>query len=490
MRSFMRSWRICWTLLRHDWADRHERRSQRRRRARRHAERLRASRLLGFEQLEPRLCLSLSFSVDDVSVTEAGGLTFTISASGTGMGSVQYGTANGTASSTSDYAPTSGTKWFNGTGSQTVTVGTNTDNLDEDDETLYLNLSNASGGSIGDGQGLGTILDDDSPPTVNVGDTSGIEGTGLTFAVTLSTVSGRAVTVGWGTANDTAIAGQDYTAASGTVTFNAGETSKTFTVTTTNDTLDEANETFFANLTSATNATIGDGQGVGTIQDNDDQPTVSISNATAVTEGQNLQFQVNLSAASGQTVTVAYATSDVTATAGQDYTAASGTLTFAAGETSKTVTVQTTDDALDEDTEQLRVTLSNPTNATLGTSQATGDINDNDGPPELSVLDTWAIEGQNAVFTVVLSRASGKQITVGYATVDGTAVSTSDYTTASGTLTFTAGQTSKTVSVATTNDAVQEPKEHFYLDISSPTNARSTINAAKRSSWTTMAPGP
>ena len=92
-----------------------------------------------------------------------------------------------------------------------------------------------------------------------------------------------------------------------------------------------------------------------------------------------MAFTVSLSPASSDQVTVAYATSGGTATSGTDFTAASGTLTFAANETSKTVSVETTDDSDDEENETFTLTLSSPTNATLGDSTATGTINDDDG---------------------------------------------------------------------------------------------------------------
>src|SRR5690606_23063191 len=117
------------------------------------------------------------------------------------------------------------------------------------------------------------------------------------------------------------------------------------------DTLDEDNETFFVNLTNATNVTIVDGQGVGTITDNDATPSLAINNAS-VTEGNsgstNATFTVTLSAASGRVVTVNYTTANGTATAGQDYTAVSGTLTFNPGTTSQTIVVPVLGDTLDE----------------------------------------------------------------------------------------------------------------------------------------------
>src|SRR5207247_4139798 len=128
-----------------------------------------------------------------------------------------------------------------------------------------------------------------------------------------------------------ATAGSYYVSTSGTLTFAAGETSKTVTVVVNGDTTKEANETFNVNLTSPTNATIADSQGVGTILNDDGVPTVSINDVT-VTEPNSgttsAVFTVTLSNASDQSITVNYTTVDGTALAGSDYVAASGTLTF------------------------------------------------------------------------------------------------------------------------------------------------------------------
>jgi len=146
----------------------------------------------------------------------------------------------------------------------------------------------------------------------------------------------------------------------------------------------------------------------------------------------NEVLQVNLNAASANTITVDYATSNGTATAGSDYTSTSGTLTFAPNETSKTISVPIINDTADEDDETFSATLSNPTNATLGfPSNVTVTIFDNDNPPTVqfassgySVLET----GGSITIEAVLSTASGKTITVNYATSNGSATSGSGWT--------------------------------------------------------------
>src|SRR5262249_27480848 len=152
----------------------------------------------------------------------------------------------------------------------------------------------------------------------------------------------------WTTADGTATAGSgDYAAASGTLTFNPGETSKTVSVAVNGDTVTESNETFYVNLSGATNATVARPQGTGTILNADNPPAITVNDVT-VTEGTGSTvyavFTVSLNQAGTQPITVTYSTSSGSATSGTDFTAVSGTLTFAPGETSKTVSVAVTGD--------------------------------------------------------------------------------------------------------------------------------------------------
>ena len=193
-----------------------------------------------------------------------------------------------------------------------------------------------------------------------------------------------------------------------------------------------------------------------------------------MSEGEPVAFVVSLVPASGKPVTVSYETSDGSAEAGEDYTAVSATtLTFTAGETAKTVSVATVEDTRNEDQEAFTVTLSGQTNAALGTSIATGTIDDDDGEPELRIAGATVSEGEPVAFVVSLVPASGKPVTVSYETADGTAEAGEDYTAVSATtLTFTAGETAKTVSVPTEDDQLDEADgETFTVTLSSPGNA-------------------
>jgi hypothetical protein len=396
---------------------------------------------------------------------------------------VDYATANGTATADSDYQAGSGTVTIPaGSTSGTVTVVVNADTLDEVDETFLVNLSNPVNATISDSQGQGTINDDDAASTLSIDDVSVTEGDAGTvdavFTVSLSAASGKEVTVDYTTANGTATAGGDYQSGSGTVTILAGSTSGTVTILVNGDLLDELNETFLVNLSNPGNATISDSQSLGTITDDDAAPTLSIDDVT-VTEGDagtvDAVFTVSLSAASGQEVTVDYATADGTTTAGSDCVPTSGTLTFPAGTTTRTVIVSVNGDLLDELDETFFVNLSNPANATISDSQGQCTITDDDVAPTLSMNDVTVVEGDagtvNAVFTVTLSAAVGLTVTVNYATANGTATAGSDYVNTSGILSFPAGTTTRNVTVVVNGDLLDELDETFFVNLSNPANA-------------------
>lgn len=209
-------------------------------------------------------------------------------------------------------------------------------------------------------------------------------------------------------------------------------------------------------------------------------PGISISGGS-VTEGNTgtkpLTFTVTLTAAAASNVTVAYATSNGSATAGSDYVAQSGTLTFAAGETSKTILVDVIGDSAFEANETFSVVLSGPSaNARIQTGSAAGTITNDDQQAvvSLAIASVSAAEGSGTfAFTVSLSVASGSRVTVRYATANGTAVSgkNGDYTSVSGTLTFNPGETTKTVAVPVQNDRLVERDETFFVDLSRASGA-------------------
>jgi aryl-phospho-beta-D-glucosidase BglC (GH1 family) len=189
-------------------------------------------------------------------------------------------------------------------------------------------------------------------------------------------------------------------------------------------------------------------------------------------------FTVTLSAPATQTVTVAWTTVPGTADA-SDFQSASGTLTFAPGEQSKTISIAIIPDTAQEANEQFGVVLSSPVGATISRGTATGTIIDDIATaalPTLSVGDATFHEGTTAApgqgtFTVSLSAPSTSPVTVHYATADGTAIAGKNYVAQSGTLTFAVGETQKAVTITAIDDQVVTANQSFSLLLSAPTGA-------------------
>lgn len=422
-----------------------------------------------------------------------GNLTFTVTLSAISAKTVtvDYETSDGTAkTANSDYIPqgTTTLTFLPGTTCQSIDVVVNGDSTKEGQETVLMNLSNASNAAIAVASAAGIILEDDIPALSISGAaiTEGDSGTtSLNFTVILSKPSMTPIDVTYATANNTAIAGVDYVATSGSITFNAGVTSQAITVQVIGDSINESDKTFYVNLSNSSGSTpINDSQAIGTIIDNDAEPTVSINNVTTI-EGNsgttNAAFTVSLSQESGKQVTVAYTTSNGTA-AGSDFVAKSGIITFAPGVTSQAITIQVKGDSIDEDDETYSVNLSTATNASITVGSGAGTITDDDAAPSLSISGSSVNEGNsgtaNLVYTVTLSAISGKTVTVNYETADGTATSGSDYNLNSGTLTFTAGVTSQSITVILNGDTTQETAETVYVNLSNPINALTTVAQA------------
>ena len=650
-------------------------------------------------------------SIADATVTEAAGATadfiVTLTKATEGEVSINYRTVDGTATSPADFTAEK-------TGVLTISEGDTTgiisipivhDQIVEPNETFSVELTEAFGAEIDDGEATSTIIDDpdNTTPNLFIDDVTVQESSGDTadFTITVNPASTSSVSV-FARTSEThdATEGTDYTAKTDGLTFDPGETTKTFSVTIIDDTVDDSGERFSVILTNATGAVIADDTGIGTILNhegtpltasfrnvpqehdgstaftfdaefnndiaigyadmrdhaftvtkgevtrarrNDGQsdsweitvepkgndavtvtlpgnracsstgaicskeenpvqlsnspsatiagpaevvvttPTISIAGGSG-TEGDDddIDFTVTLDQAATDTVTVDYATSDGTADADDDYTAKSGTLSFSASTTSKTVSISIEDDIENESDETFTVTLSNASGADLGTASATGTIRNRTvepltarfegmpsehdgseftfelhfsenpeagyarlrdhaftlsgnanvnqarrktqgsneswtiqvdpkgneqvsitlpattncnssgaictgdgrklshstsatiaGPPSISVADATVTEAAGAVlaFTVSLSRSSGSNVTVDYATSDGTATAGTDYTATSGTLTIGAGSTSATVDVTVLDDSHDDGGETLTLTLSNPSNS-------------------
>ncbi|HYV09956.1 MAG TPA: Calx-beta domain-containing protein [Pyrinomonadaceae bacterium] len=301
-------------------------------------------------------------------------------------------------------------------------------------------------------------------------------------------VSGTA-SVDFATSDGTAIAGTDYTAASGTLTFAPGELSKNITIRSTSDTLFEnANETFTLTLSNPTGATITTGASTITIQDDDFKPLMFVDSSIRVPEGDsgnsNAVITIRLSNPTVQVVTVDYATSNRTAAAGSDYVAASGNVTIPAGSTSVTVNVPITGDTTIEPDETFVLMLSNATNINFITNpEALVTIANDDATVQFNNASFTINEGLGlGLVTVTRVGDTSKAATVLFSTTDtaglqsctivnGKASERCDYATVVGRLQFGIGETAKTFTIPIVDDALVEGDETLTVNLNTPTGA-------------------
>ncbi|MBL3600922.1 MAG: hypothetical protein JMN25_13835, partial [gamma proteobacterium endosymbiont of Lamellibrachia anaximandri] len=434
--------------------------------------------------------LALSTATESVVENAAGGITLTVSRTGGSFGTVtvDYATANGTATSPGDYTAVSGTLTFlDGELNKTIPLTLTNDTTWEPSEAFTVTLSNVVDAALGQATTTVTITDDDtrnagtldlSNATVTLSE----GGPAITVTVDRTGGSDGTVTVDYATADVTATAASDYTALNGTLTFLNGELSKSLTLSPTSDTTWEPSETFTLTLSNPGDAALGQATTTVTITDDDTRNagTLALSTATesvAENAAGGLTLTVSRTGGSDGTVSVDYATADGSALQPGDYTQATGTLTFLDGELNKTIPLTLTNDTTWEPSEAFTVTLSNVVDAALGQATTTVTITDDDtrnaGTLALSTATESVAENAVGGITLTVSRTGGSDgtVTVDYATADGSALQPGDYTQATGTLTFLDGELNKTIPLTLTNDTTWEPSEDFTVTLSNPVAA-------------------
>jgi len=446
-------------------------------------------------------------SVNDVAVSEPqdtnaiATFTVTLAQPSAQVVMVDFSTANDTAKGDVNFANTAGTLTFQpGDTTQQVRVPIFDDFILTPTLTFDLNLFNPVNSAIADGTGVCSILNTDAAfvTTSGSGHVEGNSGvSNMVFTVSLDGPQQLPISFDYATgdaidANFPATADTDYLTTKGTVTIPAGQTQASFNVGIIGDTLAEQNETFAVNFSNFVNCQVNSNPVIGTIQDDDGTPIISVD-PMSITEGTSpnptqAQFTARLSGPSSQTITAHYQTADGTALSPGDYTPISGTVTFMPGETTQTIPISITADALNEADETFQLVLSSPSGAILSLDPNSGvaTILNDDAPPGVSVSDAPAVvEDPNnqafATFTVSLDAPSGQVVSVNYQTVNGSAVGNTNFTPVSSTLTFQPGQTSAQINVPILDDHLITPTLNFQLVLSSPLNA-TISNAAGNAS--------
>ena len=318
----------------------------------------------------------------------------------------------------------------------------------------------------------------DEPPTISIADTEVAEGdTGsrsMDFAVRLHQPTTNVVTVDYTTRNGTAIKGIHYVATNGTLTFAPGESNQVISVAILGNLAAEGQRTLFVDLSRATNMPIGRHTATGTIIE-DDPLTLNFDNSFVI-EGNagvtSVVFDVYLNKPGTLPVTLDFGTSPNNAAAGIDYVSTNGTISFDPGDIHHKVPVTILSDTLNEANEIFFFNVSNVVGASRIRFRASGTILDDDPLPLVSVTSTPLLEGnagtKQLVFNVALSARSGRMVSFGYSTGNGSAVAPGDYVTKSGTISMPSGVVSTNIVVSVNGDTVAELDEVFFLNLITP----------------------
>jgi Ca2+-binding RTX toxin-like protein len=412
---------------------------------------------------------------------------FSLSAPSAQQVSVRWSMSNGTAAAGSDYDFTSGTVVFapgEVLKSQRVPLVENT--TFEQTEVFYLTLNSPVNGVLAKTSMPVTIVDNDATsgvPLATVDDIYVDEKAGWAFVtVTLDKPSTSNVSMRFATRNGSAQIDQDYVALSAqSLVFTPGEMTKTVAVALIDDLLPEGVEYFDVIFAGVTGAKMPDARARIFIGESDRPaqvtPVLNLMPAQASEADGYIDHLVTLSAPSNQQVSVRWSMSNGTASAGSDYDLTTGTLIFAPGETTKVLRVPVVDNGTVESPEQYFVTLNTPVNAVIASTSSSALIHDNDGVaaglPVISARDVVVDEKAGlALVTVTLDRPSNGEVTLNYATFNGTATTTLDFTVqTSQVMVFKPGQVAKTIAIPLVDDSLAEGVEYFDIILSSPAGA-------------------
>ena len=429
----------------------------------------------------------IEFTRDTIDTGEGAVAVVRVRKLGGAAATVDYATADGSATAPADYTAASGTLSFaSGETEKTVTVAIVDDGAADGDEHFTVTLSNPSGASLGPNR----------VATVRIKQPD-FEFTSANYYVQENqgpaVISVRKIGAGVGEVEYLTIARghpfaeppDDRPIVEGTLTFAAGDTVKSFTVPIVDDVVGEPDEVFGVALRILPGLLqLGKNLAYVTIRNHPPVPLIKSKSFVKSVREDEGAVTVTITKIGAGAATVDYETAEFdpgTATASADYTPVSGTLSFASGETEKTVTVPIVNDNVDEPIEHFYVSLTNPSGGffdprSLGfpeTNIIVIAVNDDDPVVIGFASGVHAVhEGEGtATLTVTKTGATVRDVTVRYATADDTAEASDDYTDTSGTLTFGPSETEKTIDIPITNDNVAEDPEFFSVTLSSPSDA-------------------
>ncbi len=431
-------------------------------------------------------------NISDATVVQGDGVAntaaFTVSLTSASANPVRvkYATADGSARAGFEYTPVSGTVTIPAASTTaTVNVPVLATSTYATSRYFNVNISNPVNATMSRNSATGTILNDNHTAYVTVDDaTIKNPGSGtatLNFPVRLESAATFDVTLNYATSDGSAtVAGGDYAAKVGTLTIPAGSTQVLVPVTV-NGTAASVNKNLSLSISNnSPGSSIQRGSANGIIVGSSAYSQFALGDASIVAPKSGtatLHLTISLTPPSASATSVHWATSDGSAVNGTNYTAASGTASFAAGVTSQTIAVPIlTSNTTFVDT-YFNVSLATPTGgAVIERGQGYGTILAANVAPNLTITPVAVAQPTSgtttATWTVTLTPASPNTVTAHFATSDGSAVAPADYVATNGTVTFAPGATSKTISVTVnSNTSYFGANKYFYVTLSSPVSA-------------------
>ena len=420
-----------------------------------------------------------NFGLTGAAVNEEDGtatLTITKTNSAQMSISVDYATADGSALAELDYVAVNDSVVFAANETEkTINVSIIDDNLDENEESFSISLTGASQGAVQESAAVVSIEDNDDAPSVRIsGSNNVVEGDTLDINVTLAAESGKTVSINLQNTDVQAIAGLDYSTLNETVTFAPGETNKAVTVSIIDDDIDEVNEVFNVIALSPVNTVIASSESAPNgilnvlIEDNDDAPTINLSDDFSVSEDANTAVvEFNLSQVSGKRISFNYATQSTNQNASL-FNAKSGVVNFEPGESSKSVTINLIDNNVYSGVDgEFILKISNASNAIIVDDTTKVTVVEDEAKPTLSISDVTVNEGDVATLTITQSGRTSADTTFIYKSSDGSAtLANDDYETVSGLeVTIPAGLSVATFNINTNDDDVYEGNENLLIEI-------------------------
>ena len=427
--------------------------------------------------------VTVSFGASTYTAEEGGTATVTVTLSADPERTVAIPVTkiNQGGASAADYSGVPASVTFNaGETSQPITFAATQDTEDDDGESVELGFGTSLPAGVSAGSPSETtvsITDDDDPQvTVSFGASTytAAEGGTATVTVTLSADPERTVEVRITTTNQGGATSADYSGVPATVTFDAGDTSKTFDFAATQDTEDDDGESvelgFGTSLPAGVSAGSPSETTVSITDDDDPQVTVSFGASTyTAEEGGTATVTVTLSADPERTVKVQITTTNQGGATSADYSGVPATVTFDAGDTSKTFDFAATADTEDDDGESVELGFgtSLPAGVSAGSpSETTVSITDDDDPAvtvSFGAATYTAAEGGTATVTVTLSADPERAVTIPLTAANQNGATAADYSEVPSSVTFDAGDTSKTFDFAATADTVDDDGESVKL---------------------------